>query len=746
MDIRQRLQQAFDIECREHLASMRRLSRPGAAAADIAEIFRRAHSLKGAARAVDRQDIETVAHRLESLLERIQRGEVVLDSDVEGTIQAALDNIEDLASSADATAVSPPSVVERLLAQPAPAGGPRTQAGTTPAQALPATIVPHPPVATPAPGDRPAADGVRQAPAASSHAMLRVAAEQLDRLMATSGRFLAEVASQAELGQQLRALHQQVAALQRSWEHHRVDRRSRDGAMPASGAQRDAQLTALDKEIAALMRRTTRVMRDQGRSTWQMRLLVDQLQDDVRQARLVPAEEIFSGFGHMVRELAREQGKQIELSVTGLDLEADRMILQALKDPVMHALRNAVGHGAELPSERRASGKRPGVRVSLALTVEGTRLQLVIEDDGRGLDFARIRAQAIRDGLLAEAHESVSEAELAGLLLRAGFSTAAKVDHLSGRGIGLSVLQEAVARLQGDIDIAPNQPSGTRLVIRVPMSIVRSDLLLVTCSEQVYALPAHAIERVLRVHSTALETVEGKPMLRTGDHAVPMVGLRTLLGTNDAALTDAQGYCAIVVLRSNRRRLAVVVDSLMEMRQATIQRPPAGSHAVVAGTLLLQGDLPILVLSPHVLAAQHVIGLSGGLRLAGASSTKEPARILVVDDSITTRTLEKTILEAEGFRVRLAVDGLDALDSLRREPFDLVISDVQMPRLDGFGLLRALKADPAFASIPVILVTSRDSPDEVQRGMELGANAYIVKQRFEQRELLETVGQFLGAA
>lgn len=745
MDIAQRLRLAFDAECREHLAAMRRLARRGAGAPDIADVFRRAHSLKGAARAVDRQGIETVAHRLESLLEHIQRGGLILDGAVERVIQTALDGIEDLAGGPDEAAMPLPVVAELdvLLAG-------TTQAGAPPPAVPEFAAAPAVPPPGSAPLDEPAVAAVepaRPVPTASPapvHATVRVAAEHLDRLMVTSGRFLAQVTAQNELALQLRTLQQQLAALQRDWERARLAGRRHDGASGgADSLQAETQLAAIDKEISALVRGATQIVRDQKAATWQLRLLVDQLQDDVRQARLVPAEEIFSGFGPMVRELAREQNKQIVLTLMGLEIEADRMILQALKDPVMHALRNAIGHGAEPAQARVAAGKPPAARVALSLTVEGTRLRLVIEDDGRGLDFARIRAKAVQDGLLDDAAETATEAELANLLLRAGFSTATAVDSLSGRGIGLSVLQETVARLQGDVDISANRPYGMRLVIHVPMSVVRSDLLLVRSAGQLYALPAHAIERVLRIHATALETVEGKPVLRLGDDALPMVALLTLLGTSDAALTDPDGNCAIVVLRSGRRRLAVVVDSLVEMRQAAIQSPPAGTDPAIAGTLLLQGGAPILVLSPHVLVAQRGTASTAALILAGASAQKEPPCILVVDDSITTRTLEKSILEAEGFRVRLAVDGLDALDSLRREPVDLVISDVQMPRLDGFGLLQAIKADPAFASIPVIMVTSRDSAEEVKRGMELGADAYIAKQRFEQQELLATIGQFL---
>lgn len=745
MDIRQRLMVAFDMEYREHLATMRRLSKPGAAPGDLAEVFRCSHSLKGAARAVEHAAVEAVAHRLESLLELIQAKALALDEPVSRAIQAALDAIEDVADNPDASAEGLPALQElaRLIdgAAPAVAWPPSSQAlparsGLPPVQAeaaSPPPTVPPPPPAVPPPA--PAEKPVRQE-------TIRVQAQHLDHLMVTGGRLSAQVAEQADLDRQLRALQQDMAALQRGWERSRKEGRRRDVLSMPDIERSDSPLKTIDKDIMLLGRRLGQFVRAQASSSWKLRRLADQLQDDVRQVRLVPAEEIFAGFGRMVRDLAREQGKQVELSVAGMEIEADRMILQALKDPMMHVLRNVVAHGAERPDERVRAGKPPAVSLSVTLALEGTRVRLIVADDGRGLDFQQIRAAAVRHGVMsAAAAEEAPEPELARLLLRAGFSTNLSVDRLAGRGVGLSVLQDTVARLQGDVEIGANHPHGMRLEILLPMSVVRSDLLLVSCQDQLYALPSQAIERVLRIRVAEIEMVEGHPVLRVADGVLSLVVLSTLLGMEDAALADREGYCAVMVLRTGRRRLAVLVDALVEMRQGAIQEPPDGCDPAVIGTLTLEGR-PILVLSPAVLADGRP--MMGKLVLAKAVPAKvEPPSILVVDDSITTRTLEKSILEAEGFRVRLAVDGIDALESLRREPADLVISDVQMPRLDGFGLLRALKGDPAFASIPVIMVTSRDSVDEVQRGMELGADAYIVKQGFEQQALLETILQFV---
>ena len=749
MDIRQLLQEAFATEYREHLAAMRRLTAVGAGQAELAEIFRRAHSLKGAARAVDHQAIEQLAHRLESLLERVRQGGLELDPPVVRAVLDALDAVEDVADDPEASVASLAAVqaLDALLAEvvaeapataepspvpepSAPEPPPALEPPPDPAAEIPSMPVPPQPAAEPAPSP------VARPLAPAGHETVRIRACHLDGLMTTGGLLLAQASEQVEVGRRLRVLHDEAAALRRTWERSRAELRRHESA----GQGAAGQLEAIDKAIAGLGRRIGELAGLQATNAWKTRRLIDQLQDDVSQARLIPAEEVFSGFGRMVRDLAREAGKQVEFRMTGLELEADRMILQALKDPVMHVLRNAVGHGAELPEERERAGKPPVNRLALTLGLQGTRLRLEVTDDGRGLDFGRIRATAVVAGLLDPAEaDAAEEADLARFLLRDGFSTARTVDRLSGRGMGLGVLQEVLARLQGDLEIGPNHPCGTRLEMTLPMSVVRTDLLLVACRDQTFALPSHAVDRVLRIRASELGKVEGRPVLRQGSSAIALSILAELLGMGGDSLTDEGGFCAVVILRVGRRRVAMLVDRLLDMRQAAVQEPPAGTDPVVAGTFLRDGR-PILVLSPALL----IDGQSNQGPVRFASETRRaPPSILVVDDSITTRTLEKSILEAEGFRVRLAVDGQDALDSLRREPVDLVISDVEMPRMDGFELLQALKADAGLSAIPVIMLTSHGARDQVQRGLELGADAYVTKQGFEQRTLLETICQFV---
>ncbi|MGH9142319.1 MAG: response regulator, partial [Vicinamibacterales bacterium] len=339
--------------------------------------------------------------------------------------------------------------------------------------------------------------------------------------------------------------------------------------------------------------------------------------------------------------------------------------------------------------------------------------------------------------------------ELMRLVLLPGFSTSRTVTDLSGRGMGLSVVAEAVARLQGTVDIAPGRNGGTRVEISAPLSIASHRVLLVTCQHQVFAIPLHGIERLRRVRLSAdVRTVESRPVIEVNGQPIPVVSLAHLLNTAEPRVTVTQDTLCVMVMRTGTRCLAVAVDAFLSERDAIIKDlpAPANKNTQLAGGILLEDNSVCLVLNP----AEVVEGFqqsSNALVLAPDDQTPAPTRtsleILVVDDSLTTRTLEKSVLEAHGYQVAIAVDGIDALNYLRAAPVGLVISDVQMPRLDGFGLLEEMKRDPRLAKIPVVIVSSLENPEDQTRGLTLGADAYIVKRKFDQQELLETVRQIL---
>lgn len=746
-DIRKQLQAAFEIEHREHLQAIRAaLDSADRSMINLPDVFRRAHSLKGAARAVDLPAVEEVANRLESLFARLLDGEQELDDSIIADVRANLDTIEDL-------------VAEWL--------SPSAPQDTNPQTSADASAVKDAPPMAEAGNPRPIKIDAAAPVEAGSGTYLRVAAQQMEQLSGSMHQLLAELQAGEALNDTLRQIEIDVRGLRRSWDTLRgqIASSAAAGAEPSATGGRPAadkampRLRDFDQDLKALFRRLSALARNRKQSAWSIDQAARKLRDDVDRVSLVAAETVFGAFGHMVREIARQEGRDVNVRSIGLDIQVDRQVLQALKDPIMHLLRNAVSHGVEPASERIAKGKPDRAEIVLELASRGGRLAVSVRDDGRGPDLARIEQVGIARGLLAPRAEGAMLPmmdQLLSLVFASGFSTAGEVDRLSGRGMGLSVVAEAARRLQGSVLMRPRYPWGTELLLNVPFTAARQSLLLVEAEDRMYGLPSHAVVRLLRLPAPSLESVEGRPTVRIEvggqDVVVPVIAIAALTGSPNAQIPIEAGNVKAVLVRHGARHCALAVNAFHDVRAMLVSDVEAiGLGEMVSGTVLLEDEMPALVLSPDLLIEHWVRSEShlaaGGVGLASWKPDRErrATTILVVDDSITTRTLEKSILEAQGYQVLLSVDGIDALTVLRsgETMIDLVIADVEMPRMDGFGLLQAIKTDPRIASTPVVLMTSRADPEDVRRGLDLGAGAYITKQKFDQRELLATIGQLL---
>lgn len=665
-DIRAQLQAAFEAELAEHLAAMR----AGLAAAargtayDLRDIFRRAHSLKGAARAVVLPQVEARAHALETLLADVETGGRTLDAEAIAIATAELDAIEDAAA-------------------PAPQQAAATQPDS----------------------DR-----------------LRISGAALERLGRSLHVLAGETRAQADRAEELRAIESELRAL--------ATATSADGAV----AQR----------LARAASNVARLRRDQTAQGWRLDRATAELEHDAQRIMLVPVATLFDGLDRMARDIAAEQGKQVALDTSGDAIEADRRVLQQLRDPLVQLIRNAVGHGIEAPAPRTGLGKPAQGQVHVRYRTEQGRLRLIVEDDGRGLDPAAIEARARDAGLIARSAPRPPARELYQLLFEQGFSTARGVDAISGRGVGLAIVAEAMRRLHGQAEIAPRRSAGTRVVLTVPLALTRQTVLLVEAAGQSFGIPAEHVRGVRRIAAADIAHDAGGALLVTPDGPVPIASLAAILGL---AADVPPGHA--LLLQSGESRVAIAVHALHDVRTLAIGDPTAvaANAPLVYGTAVLGDEAVLLVLGARRLAAAAQRRSAAGAAVGQpAQSAERRARtILVVDDSITTRTLEKSILEAQGYRVLSAVDGIDGLERLRSGEalIDLVIADVEMPRLDGFGLLAAIRNDPALNRIPVVMMTSRNSPADIQRGLDLGADAYVTKQDFDQGRLLGVVGQLV---
>ncbi|MCQ8278716.1 response regulator [Acetobacteraceae bacterium KSS8] len=705
-DLRRELLDAFEGEYRDHLTAMRAIMEAGAVSgAALRDVFRRAHSLKGAARAVDLPHIEQIAHDLETLLFAAVEAARALPPEDVATVRRGLDAIEaDMRGergpegAADAETADTASVSETV---PAPAAG-----------AAPST-----------------------APDAGS----RVSSQDIDRLVES-----VQAASDTMLGQEQ----------DRQWLLDHRDALQRllllcDGisAKPANGAE-------IAEGIHALLRATGARLRQSRYEDWQREQTVSALRAQVERVALVSAESVFGPLAAMARALGRERDAEIAVRFEGLELRADRPVLQALRDPVIQLLRNALAHGLARRLAEGGDGDQPGL--FLGVSIRAGRLLVEVSDNGDGPDLAAIAARARAQGLLP-AHAAIpDEATVLALCFEPGFSTASEVDRLSGRGMGLSIVAEAARRLGGTASMhvrrdAVGAPCGTRICLSVPLSARRQTLVLLEAGGHLLALPSDAVMRLHRLPSDAIERDGAELLARiAGDAPKPVRLLSSLLGLEAAPL--AGGDALLVVMKAEGGEAVLLVDGLRAVRTAVV-RPPAIvgiDRALAGGVALLDDNRPVVVLEPEGLlnawARSKGDGSTGSAQaIVPPGAARRRHTILVVDDSITTRTLEKTILQAQGYAVLIAVDGLEALEVLRsaEQEIDVVVADVEMPRLDGFGLVAAMQADPSLKAMPVVLMTSRDDPADIRRGLELGASAYLTKQEFEQGTLLSVIRQVL---
>lgn len=765
ISIRERLLQAFQIEYREHVDAIRALldelghKAEGSGLAQLDEIFRRAHSLKGASRAVDLPPIEEISHRMETLFARIRAGQTRMDRDMAAGLGHVLDLIEDWVA-ANMAGEALPDTSAMLALLDAMVEGQLSGDDAPPLPPAPLPSSPPPPLPLPAApavtefGGEDEDGGGGEGPAAPAAPVrpeetVRVRASHLDRLLRSSNELLTETMNQRQVTNSLLGLDRTLAEFDRLWRRSRKTSAAalRDLGDYDRAIALDRQFEVLEQLLNGIGRELRTVRRQQQRTGWTLRQLGSDLQQEVRQVRMVPADSIFGGFRKMVRDLARAAGKQVEVQVAGLDVEADRMVLQGLKDPVMHLLRNALSHGVEPPEERKAEGKAAAALVGLSFSISEGRLVVLIEDDGRGVNFEAIRRKAVERGMFSEGESfQVDRESLIDVIFDPGFSTARVVDDLSGRGMGLSVVREAMAMMNGTVEVRQRQPAGTCFRLSLPLTVSTQRLFLVECMGYVYGLPTEGVDRLYRVRAEDVGMVEGKSVIYLGGKQMPLLSLAHLLNLGESSVKVTRNVVPLVVLKNGDRRVAVAIDAFLSIREGLVKDigVPGARGTMVAGGLLMEDGDIALVLNPFEIV--ETFRRSGNVKVLTtvekAAEAKVPV-ILVVDDSLTTRTLEKSILEAQGYQVRLAHDGLEALGRLRAEAIDLIISDIQMPRLDGFGLLQAVKSDPALKSIPLVLVSSLEATEDKERGLQLGADAYVVKRKFDQKELLETIGQLL---
>lgn len=727
------LLQIFSAEQGEHVQRMRsvvaHLAAPTADPIAIEELLRRAHTLKGASRAAGFDLTETLMHAIESVLASLRSGAVPFSSSLRALFFRVLDTVEDILTAILAGRSAPD--IDNLLGEIAGA------LGTKP-RIRPAGAQPH---LESSPEPRPAAG------ATTSAEFVRINAAYLDELMSASSELVASTAgADAEPGIP-QEIERAEAAL-REWSRLRQDispylrRRQHDPEFTPvleciQGAERHLQFMVSEVRAESVTRR---------RTDWERRRLADRLDETAFRVRMVSADTVFGGFGPMLRQLAQEDRKQIEFRAEGLELRADRVVLQALKDPVMHLLRNAVSHGVEPEAERLAAGKSVSATIRLVIRSHGDRLQITVEDDGKGLDRRALVDEARRQGIVSEKDAAPSDEALAELIFLPGFSTSSALTTVSGRGMGLAVVRHEVNRFHGEIRVRTGPGTGTAITLALPLSVSSQNVLLMETRGQQYGILTSFVRQLCRIRTNEIRMFEGKPAIIFESQPIGLVRLRDLLGLPPADAPENPEILQVVVVAAAGRMAAIVVDHLVDARDVVIKPlglPPSTAGFTSGAVALPDGSVSVILKMTDLLGRFREVSATRADVFRPVVQPERAHTILVVDDSMTTRSLEKSLLEAHGYEVLVAVDGVEALAMLRARPVDLVITDLMMPRMDGFQLLEQIRKDKTLAQLPVIVVSSMESRADQERGLALGADAYITKRKFDQRELLDTVRQIL---
>jgi two-component system, chemotaxis family, sensor kinase CheA len=681
----------------------------------LKSLFRVAHSLKGVARAAAVQPIAEACHQLESLLAEARDGQRMLGAPEFALLFGAADGLAEAGrrlKGGETLGVVPFEIVSRRVPR-----RPRAAAKADSRETSARPIGPE-----------------------RREGQVRVQAEKLDALLAISGQLRIAAGRAdghpAEWDGVHLAAHLHLGAFRRAGRKVRV-------AMERAGlpAVLSQSVNALERELEQLVRTLGRLAAAARADTALLNEVVNEVGEGVRQLRMRPFAEACEALPRVTRDVAMAVGKEAQFSLVGGEIEADRAVLEGLEEALIQLVRNAVDHGTEPAAARVKAGKPRAGTVTVKAEPAGERMLVTVADDGAGLNVAGIRERAKHRGLPVPADDR----ELVATVFSGGLSTSREVSAISGRGVGLDVVRAAVERIRGRVQVAWEAGRGTTFTIECAPSLATTHCLLVEAGGRTMAIPVAHVERVARLRVDGLRQVEGRVMWPVADGPVPVVSLARLLPP--LAQRPMEGTARVVVLRVGDQRLAAVVDELVTERQLMVRPVGQGRAALplLAGAAILESGSVALVLdAPALLEAA---GATGAGVLPGTTVGTPAARrrcVLVVDDSITTRTLEQSILEAAGYDVLTAVDGADGWRLLHDRGCDLVVADIEMPRMDGFQLCEAIRSSRRFEKLPVVLVTALETAEHRARGLEVGADGYIAKSSFDQQNLLETIEQLLG--
>lgn len=737
----------------------------------VERIFREAHSLKGAARSVGFASIQSLCQSLENVLSAWKQARIVASKDFFDTLYRTVDLIgkEIKISPASGVSSNPQDLVDLLQKLDKLILEKKEQAALLKSeeQKPPPGESPSPPErevleAAHLPAERQDPEAKRQARqedpvSRSAHGTtVRVSLKKLDSLFQQVEEMLmVKLTFQQQMGN-LKELDQTLISWDKKWAraHQGILSLQKIAEERASvlGSQHGAVLSTVDfidwahDFVASLKSKLSSMIRETSQYQQTATSSVDFLLDEARKMLMQPFSTVLDAFPRMVRDISLSQGKSVVFETAGTDIEVDRRILEEMKDPLIHLVRNCIDHGIETAPIRESQKKNPQGTIRIkAMEMSGNSMELVISDDGQGIDTDKVKDSAVRQGVLsAEEAQSLSKEESLKLIFSSGVSTAPIITDLSGRGIGLGIVAEKVEKLGGNLSVETLKNKGTTFRILLPLTLATFRGVHVKSGDASFIIPSHNVKRVIRIDPKEIKTVENRQIVTLEGKTIAVISLANLLGIETKQAAEAPRMLLAVIVKGTDKMIAFTVDQIVSEQDVLVKGLGNNMKRVrnVSGVSITDSGQIIPILNPQDLIKSSVHATSGVFKPAKERS-EEKRTILIAEDSITSRLLLKNILEAAGYKVKVAVDGLEALSVFKLQEIDLIISDVEMPRMDGFTLTSKVRNLDKGNKVPVILCTSLDSPKDRAQGMEVGANAYIEKSQFTQSHLLDIIRKLI---
>lgn len=748
-----KLQAAFKVEAEERLQTLSSglielEKNPAGEKYDevIESIFRQAHSLKGASRSAGLPDIEKISKALEGVFSALKRKEIKISPEMIDVLHHVTDVLTDLVATSGSER---PSVhgdqVSEIVEQINVLSSGKRVSETRPVEKEPEPVKPEVPKEVPHPAQT-----------------VRVSLNKLDSLMLQAEEMLQAKLLANRHKSELQDVIEMLELWKKDWSQVANETRAltqiiKRGEKPVT--QEKAALVSASKlmELAESNQNQSRLFEDRllalAKSAHQdQRLigeLVDRLLEDMKNVLMLPFSTFLEMIPKMVRDLARDQNKNAKVSIEGGEIEIDKKILEEMKDPLIHLLRNCVDHGIEKPETRKKNKKPKAGTVHVIISQANCdKVEITISDDGAGINIEKVKESAIKKGVISrEEAGGLSGEEALELIFQSEVTTSSIVTDMSGRGLGMAIVLEKVEKLGGKVSVESRPGQGTMFRALLPITLATFRGILVGAGEQQFIMPTANVDRVVRFDPDDVKTVENRETIPLNGQTVPLVRLDDVLEIPHRERASESELIPALVLGTQEKRIAFSVDQVLDEEEILFKglgNQLSRVRNIYGATVLGNRKVvPILNVTDLMKSAVHKRPMAAGVAVREEKAEAEKISVLVAEDSITSRMLLKTILESAGYQVKTVVDGLEALTELKEGEYDLLVSDVDMPRMNGFVLTEKIRDDKKLGDLPVILVTALHSREDRERGIDVGANAYIVKSSFDQSNLLEVIKKYI---